>query len=71
MNRVCSGCGLMRCDGECYHASPSDFADEPIAEPREPYVPDPGYLKWCEEVDLRRKVAEELRFTIEQKRDAA
>jgi hypothetical protein len=51
MTRVCSGCGLRHCRGECYLESPLKADQVEVEAPREPYVPSPEYLAWCEKID--------------------
>lgn len=56
MSDTCSGCGLRSCSGECFDQSEADF--DPLWETRK-----------ANEEALRRKVEDELRFTM--RKDAA
>ena len=72
MTRVCSGCGLMRCEGECYFASPT--AEPACSGCDQPWDAN-GYCPRCEQTReeaeafeaerLTRQVERELRFQRE------
>ena len=72
----CLICGQRDCQVCAYTEDAPEaprirYREEP-AEVRKPYVPSPEYAAWCAEIDLRRGIERDLRFTIEQQRkDAA
>jgi hypothetical protein len=60
---ACSGCGMMRCEGDCYLASPSDFPAE-SSEQIESTLTDEdrkAFTDWCAIQDARREQLTETR----------